>query len=99
MLASLLPLWAAYSHRTALNDDTYITLTYVKNIARGDGFVFNAQPPTLGTTTPLTTLAVAALAIPIRSLLNAINLSQRWTAQVQWTSRFSGKLTAARPTE
>ena len=59
---SLLPLWAATQHHTYLNDDTYITLTYAQNLARGRGFVFNHPPATLGTTTPLLTLSVAAIA-------------------------------------
>jgi hypothetical protein len=63
VLASALPLWVAYHQAdTPLNDDSYITLTYAKNVARGRGFVFNQPPPTFGTTTPLFTLAVAGLA-------------------------------------
>ncbi len=61
--ASFLPLWAAYNHHTFLNDDTYITLTYAKNLASGRGFVFNHPPPTQGTTTPLLTIAVAGLSV------------------------------------
>ncbi|MFQ5614575.1 MAG: hypothetical protein ACE5H9_20835 [Anaerolineae bacterium] len=45
-----------------LNDDTYITLTYAKNLAQGQGFVYNHPPATLGTTTPLFTMLVAFLA-------------------------------------
>jgi len=61
IVASFLPLWAAYRHHAFLNDDTYITLTYVKNIASGRGFVFNHPPPTQGTTTPLLTMIIAGL--------------------------------------
>src|SRR3972149_3031325 len=59
MIASLIPLWAAYRHHTFLSDDAYITLTYVKNLVKGHGFVFNYGPPILGTTTPLFTLIIA----------------------------------------
>jgi hypothetical protein len=61
-IASLFPIWAA-SHVDfeQLGDDALITLTYAKNIARGDGFVFNHPPPVLGTTTPLFALATALL--------------------------------------
>src|SRR3978361_6486 len=59
---ALFPLWTAFLHHTNLNDDTYITLTYVRNLAAGHGFVFNQPPATLGTTTPVFTLIVAALA-------------------------------------
>jgi hypothetical protein len=61
--ASLVPLWVAaqLDHRY-LNDDALITLTYAKNLARGDGFVYNHPPPVLGTTTPLFTVLVAGAA-------------------------------------
>lgn len=62
IVATVLPLWAAAQHHTFLNDDTYITLTYAKNLAQGRGFVYNHAPPTLGTTTPLLTLIIAGLA-------------------------------------
>jgi hypothetical protein len=43
-------------------DDAYITMTYARSVAEGRGFTFavSAQP-TLGTTTPLNTLLLAAL--------------------------------------
>ncbi|MFN8492000.1 MAG: hypothetical protein U0350_30645 [Caldilineaceae bacterium] len=61
IIASLFPLWTAYLHHINLNDDTYITLTYARNLAAGRGFVFNHPPATLGTTTPLFTFVVAGL--------------------------------------
>ena len=61
--ASLFPLFAAYHHIEYLGDDSYITLTYAKNLAAGRGFVFNHPPATQGTTTPLFTLMVAGLAL------------------------------------
>lgn len=61
-LASLFPILVAYDYPPFLNDDSYITLTYAKNLAAGRGFVFNHPPATLGTTTPLFALVVAALA-------------------------------------
>jgi hypothetical protein len=67
VLASLLPLAAAATidHRL-LGDDALITLTYAKNLARGDGFVFNHGPATLGTTSPLFAglVALASLVLP-----------------------------------
>jgi arabinofuranosyltransferase len=62
-LASLLPLYGVVYHHEWLNDDTYITLAYVKNLVAGHGFVFNAPPPTLGTTTPLLALLVAGAGV------------------------------------
>jgi hypothetical protein len=46
-----------------ISDDGYITLTYAKNLARGNGFIYNHPPATLGTTTPLFTFLVASLAL------------------------------------
>src|ERR1051325_10815082 len=45
----------------ATEEDFYITLRYVENIANGVGFVYNAGARVLGTTTPLYTLALALL--------------------------------------
>lgn len=42
-------------------DDAYITFRYARNLAAGQGLVYNAGQPVLGTTTPLFTLALAAL--------------------------------------
>lgn len=61
--ASLFPLIVAYRYPAYFNDDAYITLTYAKNLASGNGFVFNHPPAVLGTTTPLFTIAVAGLAL------------------------------------
>jgi hypothetical protein len=63
LLMSFFPLWVAYHHQLALNDDTYITLTYAKSLAAGRGFVFNHPPATFGTTTPLLTFIVAGLSL------------------------------------
>ncbi|GMU92331.1 MAG: hypothetical protein AMXMBFR4_13890 [Candidatus Hydrogenedentota bacterium] len=64
LVATLCPAYAALqvSRDPRLVDDTYITLTYVKNLVAGNGFVFNHPPPTLGTTTPLNTFGLVALA-------------------------------------
>jgi len=60
----MFPLWIAY-HRdhVFLGDDAYITLTYAKNLAKGNGFVFNQPPPTLGSSSPLFVLIIAGLSI------------------------------------
>jgi hypothetical protein len=69
VLASVFPLWAAMQvDPSMLGDDALITLTYAKNLARGDGFVFNHPPPVLGTTTPLYAIVVAAAGAGIRSV-------------------------------
>lgn len=63
MVLSLVPLITAYRYPAYLNDDSYITFTYAKNLASGNGFVFNHPPAVLGTTTPLLTVAIAGLAL------------------------------------
>lgn len=51
------PVWVSQ----ALNDDSFITLTYAKNLAAGQGFVYNHPPATLGSTTPLFVFSTALL--------------------------------------
>lgn len=61
IVASIFPLWAMSYHLTERNDDTYITLTYVKSLVAGEGWRYNGGAETLGTTTPLFALVVAGL--------------------------------------
>ncbi len=42
-------------------DDAFITFRYSRNIVEGQGFVYNIGAPSLGTTTPLYTLLMAAI--------------------------------------
>src|SRR3954449_7108809 len=42
-------------------DDAFITFRYSRNIVEGQGFVYNIGIPSLGTTTPLFTLLMAAI--------------------------------------
>lgn len=44
-------------------DDTHITFRYAKNLASGQGFVYNSEENYLGTTTPLFTLFLALVKI------------------------------------
>jgi arabinofuranosyltransferase len=58
-------------------DDAPITYRYARNIAEGNGFVYNIGERILGTSTPLFTLVLAALhtaGIPIPLASNALNL-------------------------
>jgi len=68
VLASLFPLVTANRYTAFLSDDSYITLTYAKNLAHGRGFVFNYPPAVLGTTTPLFAMVVAGLALIFRQM-------------------------------
>jgi hypothetical protein len=79
VIASGLPLWVAAHRVTYLNDDSYISLTYAKSLAQGQGFVYNHPPATLGTTTPLFTFIVAGLGAAFRSLDMAV-LATAFTA-------------------
>jgi len=82
LLCSLVPLVAALrvDHRL-LGDDPLITLTYAKNIAAGNGFVFNSGEPVLGTTTPLFALVVGGLmaVLPVSGTAIAV-----WTTALCW---------------
>jgi len=57
----VLPLVMALRGGAVIVDDAYITFRYAANLVRGHGFAFNSEP-ILGTTTPLHTLVLAALA-------------------------------------
>jgi hypothetical protein len=46
-------------------DDSYITFRYARNLVSGNGFVFNPGEYVQGTTTPLYTLLMAGLALPL----------------------------------
>jgi hypothetical protein len=48
-------------------DDAFITFRYARNIVEGVGFVYNPDARVLGTTTPLFTLAMAAIGAVLRT--------------------------------
>ena len=59
--ASAVPILAARQLYRPI-DDTYITMVYARSLAQGHGFTFGlSDHQTLGTTTPLNTLLLAAL--------------------------------------
>lgn len=62
IIASCLPFAAALQSVGRLNDDSYITLTYVKSLVAGEGWRYNGGTEALGTTTPLFALVVAFFA-------------------------------------
>lgn len=86
-MASLLSFSVAWAidHRM-LFDDPLITLTFAKNLARGDGFIFNHAPPVLGTTTPLFAVSLAALAVvlPVPLTALAVAVSAACWAGISW---------------
>lgn len=81
-IASLLPLAAAFRLDPRFpGDDALITLTYAKNLAQGNGFVFNHEPPVLGTTTPAFACAVALVSFITRAEPTVIAL---WISSLCW---------------
>lgn len=50
----------AQRHDRLLADDAYITFRYARNLASGQGLVYNVGEPVLGTSTPLFALLLAA---------------------------------------
>lgn len=88
-----------FHHLTGfIYDDAFITFRYAQNIATGNGFVYNVGERVLGTTTPLFTLILAALAylgIPIvKGALLVSFLSSGVTAVILY--RFAQSLGFAR---
>src|SRR4051794_10095595 len=58
---ALLVLWAytVWTHRGSPSDDAYVTYRYARNLAEGNGFVFNTSERVQSTTTPLLTIMLA----------------------------------------
>src|SRR4051812_32934819 len=74
--ATLLVFWAytVWTHRGIPGDDAYITYRYARNLAEGNGFVFNLGERVQSTTTPLLTIllalgAVIGIDIPLMAFL------------------------------
>ncbi|KPK12899.1 MAG: hypothetical protein AMJ56_04365 [Anaerolineae bacterium SG8_19] len=91
IVLSLIPLIISYRYPAFLNDDSFITLTYAKNLAAGNGFVFNHPPAVLGTTTPLLTIFIAGLALVIPQIdipVIAVFLTAICWLGIPWTFFF-----------
>ncbi len=67
-LITCVPIYYALHRWPHLNDDSFITLTFSKNLAAGRGFVYNHGDPTFGSTTPLLVIVGAALKLALPSL-------------------------------
>lgn len=56
----MLGLWVFYAVYTGVSlEDAFITFRYARNLAEGQGFVFNPGEHVLGTTSPLHALILA----------------------------------------
>ncbi len=51
------------SREDYLEDDTFITLRFARNIAEGAGYAFNSGEPVYGASSPLYTLLLSLLAL------------------------------------
>jgi len=84
VVTGVLVLAFGYVYAQFVQDDAYITFRYARNLATGEGFVYNAGEHVLGTSTPLYTLTLALLAkvtaLPIPKIGNALGLASLWTA-------------------
>lgn len=49
--------WIVYTNYT--EEDAFITFRFARQLAKGNGFVFNVGEPIYGTTTPLLTLLLS----------------------------------------
>lgn len=82
LLFSVVPFYAASVRGSDLNDDAFISLTFAKNLALGNGFVYNHAPAVFGTTTPLWTLLMALLGVVFGvELLPQLAV---WTSAICW---------------
>jgi hypothetical protein len=61
LAAMLIALFITFSVNNKTYDDAYITFRYARNLAQGQGFVYNPGENFLGTTTPLFTMLLAGL--------------------------------------
>lgn len=65
VIAASAALWLWFQLATRVRmEDALITARYAENLARGQGYAFNPGERVLGTTSPLHTLLLAALALP-----------------------------------
>jgi hypothetical protein len=83
LLASILPLVAAVQSIGRLNDDSYITLTYVKSLLAGEGWRYNGGTEALGTTTPLFAIVVTILA-RLLPFLSIEQVAVGWSLLCWW---------------
>jgi hypothetical protein len=58
-------IWIRWNAGARTIDDSYITYRYARNILAGKGFVYNPAEHVLGTTTPLYTLLLSIIALPL----------------------------------
>lgn len=68
-----------YARLLGAEDDAFITYRYAQNIVEGRGFRFNDDERTLGTTTPLYTLALAGAGLVFRDIPLS-SLALNWLA-------------------
>jgi hypothetical protein len=80
VVLGMLAIACGWVYRDFAQDDAFITYRYARNIASGQGFVYNEGEPVLGTTTPLYTLWLAFLGKICRQDIRSIS---------HWTSVFS----------
>lgn len=102
VFAAALWYFAGLDRRFALDtDDAYITYRYAQNLADGAGFVYNTGERVLGTTTPLLTLMLAAVArtgvsIPHASAgIGIASAALALTVVAAWLFRLTGSSVAA----
>lgn len=98
---ALVALYGGWLYRNFAQDDAFITYRYARNIATGNGFVYNLHQPLLGTTTPLYTLLLALLGKlsgqDIRIVSHVVGMASLWVAAVTlfYLNRDQGVLPAA----
>jgi hypothetical protein len=101
LLLGAIALYCGWIHRSFATDDAFITYRYARNIARGDGFVYNLNEPVLGTTTPLYTLFLALwgwlTGQDIRLVSHVVSMLSLWIGAIllYYLEKDSGTLLAS----
>ena len=84
VVTGLLVFAHGYIYAGFVQDDAYITYRYARNLAAGEGLVYNAGEHVLGTSTPLYALTIAFCAkltgLPIPEIGHTLGLVSLWIA-------------------
>ena len=98
MMLSIIPLYIAFTYpHIYLGDDSLITLTFVKNIIKGNGWIYNHPPAVLATTTPLFTIIISGLSYLfsfVKITQIAVMFSVFCLLGIVWTFFFARKILA-----
>ena len=95
VLLGAIVFYGGWLYQDFAQDDAFITFRYARNIAAGQGFVYNQGELTLGTTTPMYTLVLSLLqwmsGLDVRVLSNWVTICCLWMSGILLYEVGSGK--------